>query len=443
MLKTILKTLALSATALTLLSACGASDSLNAAISAYDANLNAGSKSSGFRNAGSGTEEGDEEYLPAVLAQVDERFLPKQLGESANLIESIEQQLIADDAESAPYISTAVHPGTDTYIMDPPLEDVPEPHSSDLDPTPFNMVAARVASFSVVGEIDDGGTRGYYHFDRLESIDFDDDTHNITRSRTQDTFSLVKNEGADKNLIMIVNGVEYKVSQIAYSPDHANREVATRFYNDPIRTGVDVGANGNIKEIIRGTHATIQGDYIQYFTNTNADGNYLDSRTEDYTTGYATIGIQTPAPVVDAQTAVAIYNGTSYLYTHAVDGLDTVSKWINPRITMYVNFDDNTVSGSGNSRYFGGGIEFGLAPIVGNGFEGTFTLNSRARKWFNLTDNPTGQYSGNFFGPNADDLAGVMSFESKGAYDTGFIDAPARDSVDVIAIGGFRADRAE
>ncbi|MCA8834656.1 MAG: transferrin-binding protein-like solute binding protein, partial [Proteobacteria bacterium] len=378
MFKTILKTIALSATALTFLSACGLTDAIYEA--GRQAGLNGpGSESSGFRDGGG--------YYPAVLP------------------ESVEGLVLNRSAESAP----------------------PPPHPSDLDPTPFNMVAARVASFSVVGDIDDGGTRGYYHFGRGESIDFDDDTHNIIRSRTQDTFSLVKNEGADKNLIMIVNGVEYKVRQIAYDPNHANRDVATRFYNDPIRTGVAVHANGNIKEIIRGTHATIQGDYIQYFTNTNVDGNYLDSRTEDYTTGYATIGIQTPVPVVDAQTAVAIYSGTSYLYTHAVDGLDTVSSWINPDITMYVNFDENTVSGSGNSQYFGGGIEFGLAPIVGNGFEGTFTLNSRAREWFNLTDNPTGQYSGNFFGPNADDLAGVMSFESKGAYDTGFIKAPARD----------------
>ena len=510
MFKTILKTLALSATALTLLSACGASDSLNAAISAYDANLNAGSKSSGFRNAGSGTEEGDEEYLPAVLPvirdtidrdtvvqRIEEQPIRRQLtaeesgpiepedrsiavAEESRIIEE-EPIAIAEEAspeESAPYVSIAVHPGTNTYIMDPPFEDdllVIEPplvkaarlaeeariaeelrvaeearrvrlaeekriaeenppveikeqplsraekrrlailaekqrikDELKADPSAFNTTSARVASIRVTGTHEG------------------DDNYDITRSKTQDTFGISRDEGEDPVLTMTVNGVGHKVAPYLRDLGFSGGKV-TIYYNEngvgPYFTG-----SADIKKIIRGTHATIQGDYVGYATDMT---DYGVSESVDYTRGFATIGIQTPAPVVDAQTAVATYNGTGSLLADLNSGDYNFWRSLRVSITMNVDFDANTIAGTGTERHSQNKITFNSAPIVGNGFEGTFAMNSHARNNFNLDGNPTGQYGGNFFGANADDLAGVMSFQGA-SKDLG---------VDIIGSGGFRADR--
>ncbi len=481
MLKTILKTLALSAATLTFLSACGASDALNAAIRAYELNQQAASKKSGSKSSGYlGEEEDDGKYYPAVLAQTDERFLPSLSGESANRIEPIKQRLVADDgglaeieeqhiaeesrpientekqpieiaafartteeqpiadgAESAPYISTAVHPGTNTYIMDPPLEEqttaeeVPPIKKQPIsraekrrlailaekqriqdelkaDPSAFNTTSARVASIRVTGTHKGG------------------DNYDITRSKTQDTFGISRDEGEDPVLTMTVNGVGHKVAPYLRDLGFSGGKV-TIYYNEngvgPYFTG-----SADIKKIIRGTHATIQGDYVGYATDMT---DYGVSQSVDYTRGYATIGIQTPAPVVVAQTAVATYNGTGSLLADLNSGDYNFWRLLRVSITMSVDFDANTIAGTGRERHSQNKITFNSAPIVGNGFEGTFAMNSHARNNFNLNGNPTGQYSGNFFGANADDLAGVMSFQGA-SKDLG---------VDIIGSGGFRADR--
>ena len=61
------------------------------------------------------------------------------------------------------------------------------------------------------------------------------------------------------------------------------------------------------------------------------------------------------------------------------------------------------------------------------------------REWYDLSDNPTGHYDGNFFGPNADDLAGVMRFEGTETEAIGPTDRPYGGAV--FGIGGFRGDR--
>ena len=484
MLKTILKTLALSAATLTFLSACGASDALNAAIRAYELNQQAASKKSGSKSSGYlGEEEDDGKYYPAVLAQTDERFLPSLSGESANRIEPIKQRLVADDgglaeieeqhiaeesrpientekqpieiaafartteeqpiadgAESAPYISTAVHPGTNTYIMDPPLEEqttaeeVPPIKKQPIsraekrrlailaekqriqdelkaDPSAFNTTSARVASIRVTGTHKGG------------------DNYDITRSKTQDTFGISRDEGEDPALIMTVNGVEHDIVPFIDGLGFSDGKVVV-YYNEKT-TGTYFAGNADIRKIIRGTHVTIQGGYIAYATDTTDYDASQSPFNVDYTKGFATVGIQTPAPVVATQTAVATYKGNGSLFSDSSSGGDIFwpSFWVS--ITMNVDFDANTITGTGSERHSQNKIIFNSAPIVGNGFDGTFTLNSSVRNYLNLNGNPTGQYGGNFFGANADDLAGVMSFQGA-SKDLG---------VDIIGSGGFRADR--
>ncbi len=253
------------------------------------------------------------------------------------------------------------------------------------------------------------------------------DASDIAVTKTPDaTFSLVL--GENDTAIATINGVEYEVISNSavvggYSPwyiDDPDRKVSNN--------RVTIWSRGS-KRILKGIHPTVQGDYFQYWANTegldgNEDGNYIQ--------GFATMGVQTPASVVDSQSAVAIYRGEGSLRSYeALGNSYRYNQDIRLAITMSVDFDANTIEGTGlrtNGGYpeeFDEKVIFNSAPIVGNGFEGALTLNSELRDSYGLTDNPTGQYRGNFFGPKADDLAGVMSF----------------DGVETDGIGGFRADR--
>ncbi len=525
MFKTILKTLALSAATLTLLSACGASDALNAAIRAYEASLNesqSGSETSGFLGVGSGTEEGDSEddgkYYPAVRAQVDESLLPSQSAEFAE-IEIVREELVADDnglaefeeqltaEESRPDESrpdesrpdespTGRQPIAEEFrpIEEQPIGELASPEKSRLvvepliaedarlveiekeiekqriaeetrlaeiekqriaeearlaeiekqrpshsentrlgilaeeqrikdelkaDPSAFNTTSSRVSSIRFTGTHNGDGSTPYSG----------DNTYDITRSKTQDTVGISRDEGEDPALILTINGVGHNVVPYTEAIGFTGGKV-TIYYNEENISNYFIG-DADIRKIIRGTHATIQGAYIKYSTDTADYGPSQSLVSVDYTRGVATVGIQTPASVVAAQTAVATYNGNGSLFADLSSGGDYFGESLSLSITMNVDFDANTIAGTGWERGLPYEITFNSAPIVGNGFEGTFTLNNSARDHLDITDNPTGQYGGNFFGPNADDLAGVMSFEGA-----------SRDSgVNIIGHGGFRADR--
>ncbi len=148
------------------------------------------------------------------------------------------------------------------------------------------------------------------------------------------------------------------------------------------------------------------------------------------------MGIPTPASTVASQTATATYTGLMEFETLASHVTDIASQdsriYYAGDLTMTVNFTINTVAGTGSIERRGspaGAIIFAPAPIVGNGFEGVFTLDSALRTNAGLTNNPVGNYKGNFFGPNADDLAGVLRFNSANAHGN------------VNGLGGFRGDR--
>ncbi len=273
------------------------------------------------------------------------------------------------------------------------------------------------------------------------SVSYDHGIEDVTRRKTQDTFGIRKNKGEEQVLIMTLNGVEYDMIPDIYEHSSAVHfgavDAYESIYSNKENNTIHFKGNPNIQKIIRGTHATIQGDYVKYNTyvrgNTGAD----KFQTVDYTEGYATIGIQTPASVVDSQSAVATYKGTGRLDVDAKAGA-RYSWGATIGMTMNVDFDANTIAGAGQVYSSHETITFKSTPIVGNGFEGTFAFNRYTNDHlFDLNGNPTGQYSGNFFGPNADDLAGVMSFDGT-AYDDF---ATRRGNIGVVGVGAFRADR--
>ncbi len=466
MFKTILKTLALSATTLTLLSACGTLADLNAAIRAYEAQERESNRGSALTVAVPTAEErrqarkirfggdeyrlSEEEYRAALVPlHGDGSGFYSRTNELADLYrlggEGYRVAAVAHLAEA----SRVMEENDDSYTELYRLEELRSKeyrleHERRIqdefkeDPSAFNTTSARVASIRMVGTYYDNGTP--YHGDDIEDI---------THSQTQDTFGIRKDEGVEPALILTLNGVEYDMIPeiIAHEEaEHLGATIAYKSHYHNEENNIYFVGSPNILKILGGTHATIQGDYVEYATYVDGvigiDNNYESEsqRSVDHRTGFATIGIPTPASVVDAQTAVAIYKGTA----GDLSFLDRIPFWTSSttEITMNVDFDANTIAGtgSGSDGPRTNKIIFNSAPIVGNGFEGTFAINSDMRDSYGLIDNPTGQYSGNFFGPNADDLAGVMSLDATARqYDEGY--GETNDPFAVIGIGAFRADR--
>ncbi len=245
--------------------------------------------------------------------------------------------------------------------------------------------------------------------------------HNFTARGSEDSFSLRAN---GELMVMTVNGVSHN-----FRYDEANQ-----YWRTGNSSSFDSSAINDIDiaDVIDGTHASVQGDYVDFsFTTDNLN---LGTVFENVTiiSGFATIGVYTPPAAVTQQTATATYTGRLTLSFVPSAGSQSLNFGISGTkrgsLTMNVDFDANTIGGTGTLNR-GGTITFDSAPISGNGFAGSFRLDGAARTEVNLTNNPVGNYSGNFFGPDADDIAGVMQMNGTHANGT------------LLGVGGFRGDR--
>ncbi len=330
--------------------------------------------------------------------------------------------------------------------------------NDNLDPpsSPAAAVADRVVSFRGVGPYSNGGTA--YSNDLSQAaaeIVQLDNSQNITYTETQDTFALAQS-GA--NLVMTVNGTAYTFTPAIGTPAIAattgNAGSPATYEWAAVGDGHLFGSSNDIRTVLNGTHPTVQGSWIGYGTapeNSLQDISIRDFDL-DFTSGYATIGIQTLPSVVASQTATATYVGNGSLNPTqgtqvklaGVAAPSIGNDGLYMDINFNVNFGTNTVSGTGTDvttnfaqqnqdgsypEIINGIITFGSAPIVGNGFAGTFTIDSGGRNRFGISGNPIGNYAGNFFGPAADDIAGVMRIQGTNALGT------------IYGGGGFRADR--
>ena len=254
-------------------------------------------------------------------------------------------------------------------------------------------------------------------------VSYHNATLTSTNTESQDTFSVRAGTTAD-TLIMTVNEVNYPLTKdtTAFNRNAFRGTGITSLSDDNPNSPAIIA---DIEDVVAGTHATVQGMFVRY----RIDANDPNARGLNFTgspNGYATIGTRTDASAVTSQTATATYNGTMQLLTVPTTG--PVRPPNKGDLAMTVDFDANTVSGTGTVSLTGGNgiITFDSASISDNGFAGTFTMNDALRTDMSITDNPTGNYAGNFFGPAADDLAGVMRFGAQSG---------------AIGIGGFRADR--
>ncbi len=489
MFKTILKTLAVSATALTSLSACGTLADLNALNNLNDPN--AGGAFPAFAPLEISRASPDVRYAegyPGLIIDTRLCYDCEILNEKA--LDALEADLIA---KSERFLNDYTERETahlekkvDYYLQ----------HSYGLSEESRLAEENRIAAFAVsekakiapsakrfVAAVREMSIRRanlsaeQYRWDASESsrVTYEPSTTvartvSITRNyekdsadttttsaTTNDAFNIIS-ERKDVAYTMTINGVNSGFdSQLVDIFDNTSQYIKNhgeRYDTHKANLFGGPDRNVNIRDVVNGTHPTIQGDYFGY--RSYPQERYQEDRYTNVA-GIATIGIQTDAAVVESQTAVAIYRGEGFLGTREVGegqyvGLD-YNRYGQFVINMTVDFDGNTIEGIGRGTpledygFSDDKITFNSAPIVGNGFEGTFNFDSGMREAYDITNNPTGQYSGNFFGPNADDLAGVMSFDATALeYDYTYVPGiltPIENTSDinVTGIGGFRADR--
>ncbi len=465
MFKTILKTLALSATALTLLSACGTLADLDALIRDYEARSDA---------SGAGTALAAD--LPDCYyihdndqdCNLDQRFCrdcplsgEELLTFKARFIEARAQDILVH--EGALRANAARLEGDERIRAEASIADLVASEKARV----AGSAAARFESEIIKASLSEEQTR----WQRLElwNVKYepattaphavavsvasvtpteDDTPHDFAVTKNPATFSLVLE--IDDTAIATINGVDYEVLlnpanyRGAWYSSDPNRKVRNNW-----AWFLSSAASANIRRVVYGTHPTVQGDYFEYRAETEYTDDSSDYDSNNHIAGFATMGIETTAAVVGSQSAVAIYRGVGRLHSYKALGLPYYDTDVSLAITMSVDFDANTTQGTGRATYYDSdyyeyspaNVIFNSAPIVGNGFSGTFTLNSEMRELYKLNDNPTGQYSGSFFGPNADDLAGVMSFDGTASQYVNGSGKVITGDVDVLGIGGFRADR--
>ena len=325
---------------------------------------------------------------------------------------------------------------------------------------PSNSVAAvadRVSSVRHVGPFSNGGTYTEASGGGETPASALDNSYNITATESQDTFALRQ---VGENLVMTVNGTDY-----TFTPGTPSGLLNTSQGETPPTsygwdaTGANLNDRSNInnearyidlRDVLDGTHPEIQGTYVNFDTTPDISNTATRDFSLNYTSGFATVGMRTPTSVVASQTATATYTGLVQLnvqsnfsktagQSHSSSFIGSTTEFLSGgTLNMTANFTANTIAGevkysaadSSTSQPIPNRgeaiITFNSAPIVGNGFAGTFTMNSEYRNVEGITNNPTGNYTGNFFGPAADDIAGVMRFEAQSG---------------AIGIGGFRGDR--
>lgn len=395
MLKPTLKIAALSVASLTFLSACGASDAINKLANSLAAERAANNIGTIGRSSIRYTSD-DGFYL--TVRSMEDVELPEQEFGSA------------------------------ITITDVPVLNVPE-DTVILKPTISSRTEGDYISLIANGDSTDPDSY------------FDADVFDVTTIGTDDPFNLRAGDAPD-TFVMTAGGTDYIVSY-----DEENNR--TLGINAGILLNISNGFNVNadlyrnddsfsdiLNEFLTGTPVgDVYGAYVYY--GIDISGFSIDDTVEykkgdrreinDYkfSSGFATIGVLTTPAQIQEQTATATYQGRlelEYALARAnnndIDDLDTVHQYYNAQANFDVDFNANTISGGATfSRYVVatqesiaiGNAAFGVANINSNSFVGNFILDREARALFFLTDNPVGQYAGNFFGPNAETLAGVVS----------------------------------
>lgn len=114
-------------------------------------------------------------------------------------------------------------------------------------------------------------------------------------------------------------------------------------------------------------------------------------------------GLETPVSVIDGQKGKAVYKGNATRYDNITAKLANIGT-----STLNVDFDTKKVSGELHIDGLRRNIVLEQAGIQGNRFEGVAIAGKN-----HVLRSVNGHYEGRFFGPNAEEMAGVARFKDK------------------------------
>ena len=251
---------------------------------------------------------------------------------------------------------------------------------------------------------------------KMAAIDYSNGKPLNTKLVDPATVSLKTDTNGD--VILTVNGVSQK-----FTTADLNANKYTYIVNDTTtKKYAQLSAydgNNGAPTLISGTGTDTK--YVQpweFWTN------QLSGNTSLYNEGFFVVGTVTkPADLKGMPTAT--YSGKAHVLARASSGytsFNASTMQVESDVKMTANFINGTVNGSLINIRSGpestnpvvltsnpGTILMNNAPISGNGFSGTVTPDST---FASTASNPTissGTYSGNFFGPAADEVGGTLS----------------------------------
>lgn len=219
------------------------------------------------------------------------------------------------------------------------------------------------------------------------------------------TFELVKN--ADGELTMMVNGKEYAFTTADRDPsgdgyvvDEADHYA--NLFND----------RGSIDDALD----TTKDQYAQVW------GYYVWDGTEPNTWGQAIVGTET-RPDALGSLPTATYNGYAQINMTEAEGYvdwNTSMKRVNGDLEMTADFGAGTISGQiTNMGYrapgaatwdpIAGSVAMDSTAISGNGYSGSLTPDADLQTSLDLSADTTGTYDGKFYGPSAEEVAGILT----------------------------------
>ncbi|MCV2863958.1 transferrin-binding protein-like solute binding protein [Defluviimonas sp. WL0075] len=234
------------------------------------------------------------------------------------------------------------------------------------------------------------------------------DTH--TAGLADSTFELKKN--ADGELTMVVDGVEY-----AFAPGDRYVEPSDmQIYGYNAKPG---GSDIWLSNWRRTLDEALDPNDPHY-----ADiwDYYINSGTQPDQYGFAVVGTETrPSDIGSLPTAT--YNGRARIMALPNDGdpdFSTARTQVRGDMEMTADFGAATIAGSiynietrpaGGSSFDPtlGSISMDETDIVGNSFDGTLTPDADLRTSLDLSADTSGTYSGRFYGPNAEEVAGTLT----------------------------------
>lgn len=268
--------------------------------------------------------------------------------------------------------------------------------------------------------LDAGATLMAYNANMSSSLE-DDWNTDERRAQGAAEFSIRKNDQG---------GVDVTIDGETESFSAADLEDAgfgwQKELDDGLYRSVHTWTGTNAEEVLAGDAWTPYHQVWGYFWDT---GDESDLR------GFAVVGSETEADVLEGK-ANATYSGWSVaeMYPDDEAAADDERARMEGDLTMSADFNAATISGAitdlstktrvndtwSNSQALAGSVSMDSTAISGNGFSGNLTPSADLTA---VVGDFTGTYGGKFYGPNGEEVGGVLSITGDDSVGAGFFSA--------------------